>query len=78
MIDFGPIEDKSINIIKVIGVGGGECNAVRNMCLFLLNYDNKEIDLQPIHKDVYMLFLDHPAGTLRNTLRAQTKRGLND
>ena len=31
LVDFGPIEDLSQNIIKVIGVGGGGCNAVRNM-----------------------------------------------
>ena len=32
MIDFvAPIEDKIQGIIKVIGVGGGGCNAVRNM-----------------------------------------------
>lgn len=31
ILDFGPIEDMSQNIIKVIGVGGGGCNAVRNM-----------------------------------------------
>ena len=30
-IDFGPVEDMSQNIIKVIGVGGGGQNAVRNM-----------------------------------------------
>ena len=28
---FGDIEDRSKNIIKVIGVGGGGCNAVGNM-----------------------------------------------
>ena len=26
-----PIEDKMQGIIKVVGVGGGGCNAVRNM-----------------------------------------------
>lgn len=31
MVDFGEIEDMSQDIIKVIGVGGGGCNAVRNM-----------------------------------------------
>ena len=31
IIDFGPVEDKMQGIIKVIGVGGGGCNAVRNM-----------------------------------------------
>lgn len=30
-LDFGSPVDKSNNIIKVIGVGGGGCNAVRNM-----------------------------------------------
>ena len=31
ILDFGLIEDKMQGIIKVIGVGGGGCNAVRNM-----------------------------------------------
>ena len=31
LLNFGPIEDKMQGIIKVIGVGGGGCNAVRNM-----------------------------------------------
>ncbi len=31
VIDFGKPKDMSKNIIKVIGVGGGGCNAVRNM-----------------------------------------------
>lgn len=31
LLDFGPIEDQSKDIIKVIGVGGGGCNAVNNM-----------------------------------------------
>ena len=30
-LDLGPVEDKMQGIIKVIGVGGGGCNAVRNM-----------------------------------------------
>lgn len=31
LLAFGPVEDKMQGIIKVIGVGGGGCNAVRNM-----------------------------------------------
>ncbi len=31
MIDFGPVKDTMQQIIKVIGIGGGGCNAVRNM-----------------------------------------------
>ena len=30
-IDFGEPVDLSQNIIKVVGVGGGGCNAVQNM-----------------------------------------------
>ena len=31
LLEFGPIKDTMSGIIKVIGVGGGGCNAVRNM-----------------------------------------------
>ena len=31
LLDFGPVTDQMQGIIKVIGVGGGGCNAVRNM-----------------------------------------------
>ncbi|MBQ9230866.1 MAG: cell division protein FtsZ [Prevotella sp.] len=31
LLEFGLVEDKMQGIIKVIGVGGGGCNAVRNM-----------------------------------------------
>ena len=31
ILDFGPIEDKMQNIIQVLGVGGGGCNAVSRM-----------------------------------------------
>jgi hypothetical protein len=31
ILDFDIVEDKMQGIIKVIGVGGGGCNAVRNM-----------------------------------------------
>ena len=31
ILDFGPVEDTSKQIIKVVGVGGGGCNAVKNM-----------------------------------------------
>lgn len=31
ILDFGPVEDTTKKIIKVVGVGGGGCNAVNNM-----------------------------------------------
>ncbi|MBO5614083.1 MAG: hypothetical protein J5905_06215 [Prevotella sp.] len=29
---------------------------------FLLDYNNKEVELTPVHKAVYLLFLNHPEG----------------
>ena len=29
---------------------------------FLVDYDNREVELQPVHKAVYLLFLNHPEG----------------
>ena len=29
---------------------------------FLVDYNNKEVELQPVHKAVYLLFLAHPEG----------------
>ena len=31
LLDFGLVKDQMQGIIKVVGVGGGGCNAVRNM-----------------------------------------------
>ncbi len=56
-IDFvAPIVDQSQNIIKVIGVGGGGCNAVRNMyteqitgvTLAACNTDSKSLAPSPV------------------------------
>lgn len=30
--------------------------------LFLVDYENREVELQPVHKAVYLLFLAHPEG----------------
>lgn len=56
ILDFGPIEDKMQGIIKVIGVGGGGCNAVRNMyaeqipgvTLAACNTDSKSLAPSPV------------------------------
>ena len=29
---------------------------------YLIDYDNREVELQPVHKAVYLLFLAHPEG----------------
>ncbi len=56
LVDFGPIEDKMQGIIKVIGVGGGGCNAVRNMYLdhvegvtyAVCNTDSQSLSRSPV------------------------------
>lgn len=56
ILDFGPIEDRMQGIIKVIGVGGGGCNAVRNMydekisgvTLAVCNTDSKSLSTSPV------------------------------
>ena len=36
---------------------------ITNDCRFvLIDYDNREVELQPVHKAVYLLFLAHPEG----------------
>ena len=34
----------------------------KNYRFFLVDYNNKEVELQPVHKAVYLLFLAHPEG----------------
>ena len=56
LLDFGPIEDKMQGILKVIGVGGGGCNAVRNMndeqipgvTFAVCNTDSKSLAPSPV------------------------------
>ena len=56
LVDFGPIEDRSRDIIKVIGVGGGGCNAVKNMysegiesvTFAVCNTDSKSLASSPV------------------------------
>lgn len=56
IIDFGPVLDKTKDIIKVVGVGGGGCNAVANMYLdgmesvrfAVCNTDSKSLSTNPV------------------------------
>lgn len=55
-IDFGQTEDTTKNIIKVIGVGGGGCNAVKNMyaegivnvSFVVCNTDSQSLSKSPV------------------------------
>lgn len=56
IIDFGPIKDTTKDIIKVVGVGGGGCNAVANMYregmdsvrFAVCNTDSKSLSANPV------------------------------
>lgn len=56
IIDFGPVRDTTKDIIKVVGVGGGGCNAVANMFLdgmesvrfAVCNTDSKSLSTNPV------------------------------
>lgn len=56
IIDFGPVHDTTKDIIKVVGVGGGGCNAVANMYLdgmesvrfAVCNTDSKSLSTNPV------------------------------
>lgn len=56
LVDFGPVQDTTKNIIKVVGVGGGGCNAVGNMycegmqsvTFAVCNTDSKSLSINPV------------------------------
>ena len=56
MLNFPVVEDKMQGIIKVVGVGGGGCNAVRNMYLdkvggvtyAVMNTDSQSLSRSPV------------------------------
>lgn len=56
VLDFGQLTDMSKNIIKVVGVGGGGCNAVKNMyregiadvSFAVCNTDSKSLASSPV------------------------------
>lgn len=56
ILDFGPVRDTTKDIIKVVGVGGGGCNAVANMFIdgmesvrfAVCNTDSKSLSTNPV------------------------------
>ena len=85
MIDFGEVEDKSKNIIKVIGVGGGGCNAVRNMyneningvTLAVCNTDSKSLAPSPVPVKI-LLGEGLGAGGQPEIGRAEAEKNVDD
>lgn len=85
LIDFGTVEDRSKNIIKVIGVGGGGCNAVRNIyneqisgvTLAVCNTDSKSLAPSPVPVKV-MLGEGLGAGGIPEIGRSEAEKNIDD
>lgn len=85
LIDFGPVEDRSKGIIKVIGVGGGGCNAVRNMydedikgvSLAVCNTDSKSLAPSPVPTKI-MLGEGLGAGGRPEIGRSEAEKNIED
>lgn len=85
LVDFGPVEDKSKGIIKVIGVGGGGCNAVRNMynegiegvTLAVCNTDSKSLAPSPVPVKI-MLGEGLGAGGIPEIGRSEAEKNVSD
>jgi cell division protein FtsZ len=85
ILDFGPVEDRSKGIIKVIGVGGGGCNAVRNMfnedikgvSLAVCNTDSKSLAPSPVPTKI-MLGEGLGAGGKPEVGRSEAEKNIED
>ncbi|MBO5427336.1 MAG: cell division FtsZ family protein, partial [Prevotella sp.] len=86
LIDFGePVKDLSQSIIKVIGVGGGGCNAVRNMyneqisgvTLAVCNTDSKSLAPSPVPVKI-MLGEGLGAGGIPEIGRSEAEKNIDD
>lgn len=69
-IDFGPVEDTTQNVIKVVGVGGGGCNAVGNIykeglkgvTFAVCNTDSKSLSVNPVPTKIMLGEKGHGVG----------------
>lgn len=85
ILDFGSVEDRSKGIIKVIGVGGGGCNAVRNMynedikgvSLAVCNTDSKSLAPSPVPTKI-MLGEGLGAGGKPEIGRSEAEKNIED
>ena len=86
IIDFGPVEDKMQGIIKVIGVGGGGCNAVRNMynegvggvTYAVCNTDSQSLSRSPVPVKILLGKSGLGAGGNPNLGRSEAETNIND
>ncbi|MBR4730460.1 MAG: cell division protein FtsZ [Prevotella sp.] len=86
IIDFGLVEDKMQGIIKVVGVGGGGCNAVRNMynegvggvTYAVCNTDSQSLSRSPVPVKILLGKSGLGAGGNPNLGRSEAETNVND
>lgn len=87
LIDFGlPVKDKTKNIIKVIGVGGGGCNAVGNMysegmnsvTFAVCNTDSKSLSINPVPVKLLLGDTGLGAGANPDKGRSEAEKNVED
>lgn len=86
LLDFGPITDQMKGIIKVIGVGGGGCNAVRNMynegiegvSYAVCNTDSQSLSKSPIPVKIMLGETGLGAGADPEVGRKEAENNIND
>ena len=83
---FGPVEDTTTDIIKVVGVGGGGCNAVGNMysdgmqnvTFAVCNTDSKSLSANPVPTKIMLGKTGHGAGADPQKGREEAEKNVED
>ena len=86
VIDWGPVKDLTKNIIKVVGVGGGGCNAVANMytegvagvTFAACNTDSKSLSINPVAKKIMLGKAGLGAGADPEKGRAEAEQSVEE
>lgn len=86
IINFGPVRDTTKNIIKVVGVGGGGCNAVANMyregmdsvTFAVCNTDSKSLSANPVPTQILLGTEGMGAGADPKKGRAEAEKNIDD
>lgn len=84
ILDFGPVYDTTNDIIKVVGVGGGGCNAVGNMFLegmegvtfAVCNTDSKSLSINPVTVKIMLGKDGHGAGADPSKGRSEAEQNV--
>ena len=83
---FGPVEDTTTDIIKVVGVGGGGCNAVGNMyregmqsvTFAVCNTDSKSLSVNPVPTKIMLGKSGHGAGADPKKGREEAEQNIEE